>query len=68
MLSYATVLGGIIACGNYLGRRLHDFASECQLERQRQNELIERLLLSSYDTEQEYYEEEEPEVEGATEE
>lgn len=54
LLSYSTVVAGIIACGNYLGRRLRDFAAECALERKQQNEMFERLLAMTYDDENYY--------------
>lgn len=43
--SYMAVLGTIWSCGQYVKARLHDFATECALERARQNEMMERLMM-----------------------
>ncbi len=47
--SYAAIIATFIIFGKHFKRRLHDFTVECILERQRQNESLERLFSLAYD-------------------
>lgn len=49
MSTYATILGTIWSCGKFVKARLHDFTTECALERARQNEMMERLMMMRAD-------------------
>lgn len=53
LIGYGAVISIIASCGIVVGRRLHEFAKECALERHRQNEMIERLLMLYHDSEEE---------------
>lgn len=51
--TYGAILGTIWSCGRYVTARLHDFTEECALERERQNEMIQRLMLMQTEVDEE---------------